>query len=47
MYSFQYGGDLGEYFARYRRKLARREDMPRHSGIAAGDLKQLEAILNP
>jgi len=45
MYSFQYGGDLEEYFARYRRKLTRRGDIPKHSGIAAGDLRQLQAIL--
>lgn len=45
MYSFQYGGDLVEYFARYRRKLSRREDIRKHSGIATGDLRQLKAIL--
>lgn len=45
MYSFQYGGDLAEYFARYRRKLASRADFPKHSAIAAGDLAQLRAIL--
>jgi len=45
MYSFQYGGDLEEYFQRYRRKLTRREDIRKHSGIAAGDLRQLKAVL--
>jgi hypothetical protein len=45
MYSFQYGGDLAEYFNRYRRKIARREDIRQHSGIAPGDLRQLKAIL--
>jgi hypothetical protein len=45
MYSFQYGGDLEEYFARYRRKLTRREDIRKHSGIAAGDLRQLKDVL--
>lgn len=44
MYSFQYGGDLEEYFARYRRKLTRREDIRRHSGIAAGDRRQLQML---
>ena len=45
MYSFQYGGDLEEYFQRYRRKLTRREDIRKHSGIAPGDLRQLKAVL--
>lgn len=44
MYSFQFGGDLVEYFARYRRKLTKREDIRKHSGIAAGDMKQLNAF---
>ena len=37
MYSFQYGGDIPEYFARYRRKLARREDIQKHSGLSDAD----------
>jgi len=37
MYSFQYGGDLTEYFARYRRKLNVREDIRKNSGISAAD----------
>ncbi len=45
MYSFQYGGDLAEYFQRYRRKLASRGDFPKHSAITEGDLRQLNAIL--
>ncbi len=45
MYSFQYGGDLAEYFARYRRKLASRADFPKHSAITEADLRQLNAIL--
>jgi hypothetical protein len=45
MYSFQYGGDLAEYFQRYRRKLTRREDIRKHSGIAPGDLRQLKSAL--
>ncbi|HYL78093.1 MAG TPA: matrixin family metalloprotease [Bryobacteraceae bacterium] len=45
MYSFQYGGDIPEYFGRYRRKLATREDIRRNSGISAADRKQLLAIL--
>ncbi len=41
MYSFQYGGDIVEYFARYRRKLKVREDIRRNSGLNAGDAKLL------
>ena len=33
MYSFGYGGDIQEYFARYRRKLGSREDIPQQPGI--------------
>ena len=43
MYNFQYGGDIGEYFGRYRRKLSRREDIRRYSGVSASDRKQLAA----
>lgn len=45
MYSFQFGGDLAEYFQRYRRKLSTRADFPKHSAIAEGDLHQLKSIL--
>jgi hypothetical protein len=41
MYSFQYGGDIAEYFGRYRRKLAGRADMHRTSAISDDDRKQL------
>jgi hypothetical protein len=41
MYSFQYGGDITEYFGRYRRQLAARADMKKHSGISPADRKQL------
>jgi len=37
MYSFQYGGDIPEYFARYRRKLATREDVRKNSAISPMD----------
>lgn len=45
MYNFQFGGDLAEYFQRYRRQLASRADFPKHSAIAPGDLEQLNSIL--
>ena len=37
MYSFQYGGDIPEYFGRYRRKLSVREDIRKNSGISPAD----------
>jgi hypothetical protein len=37
MYSFQYGGDIPEYFARYRRKLHTREDIRGNSGLSEAD----------
>ena len=37
MYSFQYGGDIKEYFARYRRKLKSRADIKKTSGLSAAD----------
>jgi hypothetical protein len=41
MYSFQFGGDIPEYFGRYRRKLMGRADIRKNSGISASDLKHL------
>ena len=45
MYNFQYGGDISEYFARYVRKLVRREDIRRFTGISPNDKKRLAAGL--
>ena len=44
MYSFQYGGDIPEYFGRYRRKLTTREDISRNSGLSHADIRQLEHL---
>ena len=44
MYSFQYGGDIPEYFGRYRRKLVTREDISRNSGLSPADIRQLEHL---
>ena len=44
MYSFQYGGDIDEYFARYRRQLTSRADIPKHSGISDADRRHLAAL---
>jgi hypothetical protein len=44
MYSFQYGGDIEEYFGRYRRKLATRADIAKNSGLSAADRARVIAI---
>src|SRR5690348_7871072 len=45
MYSFGYGGDIVEYFERYRRKVETREDIRTHSGISAYDHERLMDLL--
>jgi len=45
MYSFEYGGDIPEYFARYRRKLSTREDVRKNSGLSTDDRAHLKAAL--
>ncbi len=44
MYSFQYGGDIPEYFGRYRRKLKVREDIRANSGISPADRAALNGV---
>ena len=44
MYSFGFGGDIVEYFARYRRELSSRQRIPDHSGISPADREKLMAI---
>jgi hypothetical protein len=44
MYSFQYGGDIPEYFGRYRRQLAMREDIRKHAGMSAEDRQRLTEL---
>ena len=46
MYNFQYGGDIPEYFGRYRRKLKSRPDIPSVSGLSEFDRKRLIAVLS-
>jgi hypothetical protein len=41
MYSFQYGGDIPEYFGRYRRALTVREDIRKNPGISPADRRHL------
>jgi hypothetical protein len=41
MYNFQYGGDIPEYFARYRRKLKARADIQKNSGLSDFDRERI------
>ena len=41
MYSFQYGGDIPEYFGRYRRQLTVREDIRKHAGMSSDDRRRI------
>ncbi|MDQ6663269.1 MAG: hypothetical protein M3Z23_02615 [Acidobacteriota bacterium] len=45
MYTFQFGGDIVEYFARYRRALTRRTDIANASGISPRDRQALKAAM--
>ena len=45
MYSFQFGGDIPEYFGRYRRKLATRDDIRNNSGMSPADRVHLNERL--
>ena len=45
MYSFQYGGDITEYFNRYRRLLNSRDDIRKHSGMSDADRKRIVELL--
>jgi len=44
MYFFGFGGDLLEFFDRYRRELSARMDVARAAGLSEGDLTQLRAL---
>ena len=44
MYSFQYGGDVLEYFSRYRRKLEARSGIRTHSGISDAERKRVAGM---
>lgn len=45
MYSFQFGGDIDEYFGRYRRTLRSREDIHKNPGMSAADRQLLFQLL--
>jgi hypothetical protein len=44
MYFFGYGGDVPGFFGRYRERLESRDDIAGMSGLADGDLTQLEKL---
>ena len=44
MYFFGFGGDIREYFLRYRRKLKTREDISQHSGLSPADVERLRRL---
>jgi len=44
MYFFGYGGDIVEYFSRYRRQLKTRADIPSASGLSAADIARLQLL---
>lgn len=44
MYFFGYGGDIVEYFSRYRRQLRSRSDIARVSGLSDADIKRLRTL---
>jgi matrixin len=41
MYYFGFGGDIVDYFTRYRNKLKSRADITKFSGLSAGDIQAL------
>lgn len=45
MYSFQYGGDIPEYFGRYRRRLKTRADIRNNSGMSEADREHLKLAI--
>jgi hypothetical protein len=45
MYNFRYGGDIAEYFGRYRRRLKARSDIGATSGVSTADRAALIAAL--
>ena len=44
MYFFGYGGDIPQYFRRYRAELRSRADIAKLSGLSAGDVMKLKAL---
>ena len=44
MYFFGYGGDIVQFFDRYRAQLRSREDIAKVSGLSSGDVDRLRAL---
>lgn len=44
MYFFGYGGDIVEFFGRYRAQIRSREDIAKVTGLSAGDVQRLRAL---
>ena len=44
MFYFGYGGDIPEYFARYRRQLHTRSDIAKVSGLSESDVSRIRAL---
>jgi matrixin len=44
MYYFGFGGDVVEYFGRYRAQIHTRNDIARVSGLSEGDVNRIQAI---
>ena len=44
MYYFGYGGDILEYFMRYRNQLRSRADIAKYSGLSMGDVKTVRQL---
>jgi hypothetical protein len=44
MYFFGYGGNIVEYFMRYRNKLQSRTDIPKYSGLSSSDIQVLRTL---
>jgi hypothetical protein len=44
MYFFGYGGDIPEFFMRYRRQLSSRDDIARTAGLSDGDVTALRKL---
>jgi hypothetical protein len=44
MYFFGYGGDIVEYFSRYRRQIKTRDDIPSVSGLSESDIARLRML---
>src|SRR6266446_1150523 len=44
MYFFGFGGDIADYFMRYRNKLQSRSDIAKYSGLSAADVQVLHNL---